>query len=58
MVPKKALKLLDEKELGLHLAGIKKVDLIDMRKNMVYNGYFNDSQIIEWFWEIMNEYDD
>jgi len=29
-----------------------------MKKNMMYNGYTAESDLIKWFWEILQDYED
>ncbi|KAL4429870.1 hypothetical protein ABPG74_022893 [Tetrahymena malaccensis] len=58
ILPQRSLKYMNEQELGLLLSGVKKIDVDDMKKHMRYYRYNKDSQIIQWFFEVMNEYDE
>eukprot|EP00828_Plagiopyla_frontata_P005621 TRINITY_DN12303_c0_g1_i10.p1 TRINITY_DN12303_c0_g1~~TRINITY_DN12303_c0_g1_i10.p1 ORF type:complete len:136 (-),score=23.96 TRINITY_DN12303_c0_g1_i10:205-612(-) len=52
------LYLLDWKEVGMKLAGIETFDMTDMMLNTKYTGGYTDSQqIIQWFWEVIQEFD-
>ena len=39
------------------LCGREKIDVEDWKKNTFYKGYMPNDPIIEWFWEIVTEFD-
>lgn len=43
-------------ELELLMSGLPTVDLKDLKKNVEYHGYTPLDQVIQWFWEILEEY--
>ncbi|EAS07044.2 HECT domain ubiquitin transferase (macronuclear) [Tetrahymena thermophila SB210] len=54
-----ALVFFDERDLGLRLAGSKKIDIEDMKKNTKYSGnYDQDSHQIKWLWEVLEQFDE
>ena len=59
LIPKKALRFVRENDLMIKLAGVNKIDIMDMRKNTVESGFSREEKegIIEWYWELLEEMD-
>jgi len=43
-------------ELELLISGLPDIDVEDLRKNTNYRGYTVDSPVIQWFWQVVNEF--
>lgn len=56
MVPANIVAIFDSKELELLISGLPTVDLEDLKVNTEYHNYTQDTQVILWFWEVMNEF--
>ena len=56
IIPRKFLSHLSTSELEILIAGASSIDLEDMKKHAVYNGYNASSQIEKWLWEILEEF--
>lgn len=57
-VPATITKLLNEKELGLLVAGHPRIDLDYWRRHTKYGeGYTNDCHVINWFWACLETWD-
>lgn len=56
IVPVQALRFLSINDLGLHLAGGKRLDIDDMKKYTVFEN--GNEQIEKWFWEVLNEFNE
>ncbi|KAL5254865.1 hypothetical protein ACHWQZ_G014342 [Mnemiopsis leidyi] len=57
VVPKHLLSAFDEKELELIVCGLGHVDIDDWRANTKLKGCSPDSNIVKWFWKIVEEMD-
>lgn len=44
-------------ELELLISGLPDIDTDDLRQNTEYRGYTVDSPVIQWFWQIISEFD-
>lgn len=51
------MKIFDARELELMISGMPVIDLIDLRNNTEYINYTKDSQVIKWFWEVLESFD-
>ena len=48
----------DAKDLELVIAGTAEIDVVDWRANTEYrSGYYDTHPIIEWFWEIIQSFE-
>ncbi|XP_018117468.1 E3 ubiquitin-protein ligase HACE1 isoform X1 [Xenopus laevis] len=55
-IPPSLIQLFDEYELELLLSGMPEIDVNDWMKNTEYtSGYERDDQVIQWFWEVVQE---
>jgi E3 ubiquitin-protein ligase HUWE1 len=57
LIPGNLLKIFDARELELMISGMPDIDLIDLRNNTEYINYTKDSQVIKWFWEVLESFD-
>ena len=59
IIPEPIISIFTSQELELVLHGIPNINLVDWRSQTEYTGEFsngNHSEVIEWFWEIVEEY--
>ncbi|XP_053314970.1 E3 ubiquitin-protein ligase HACE1 isoform X2 [Spea bombifrons] len=55
-IPPSLIQLFDEFELELLLSGMPEIDVNDWIRNTEYtSGYERDDQVIQWFWEVVQE---
>lgn len=55
IVPKDLLEMFNDNELELLISGLPDIDIFDLKANTEYVGYFSNSPVIRWFWEILTE---
>ncbi|XP_076078834.1 E3 ubiquitin-protein ligase HACE1-like [Mytilus galloprovincialis] len=55
-IPQSLIQMFDEYELELMLSGIPEIDISDWEKHTEYNGYDRQSSVIQWFWEIVEDF--
>lgn len=53
LVPKDLISIFDERELELLISGLPDIDIEDLRANMEYVGYTQESPQIQWFWNTL-----
>ena len=53
IVGKDLLEIFNDNELELLISGLPEIDIFDLKANTEYVGYFSNSPIIKWFWEIL-----
>lgn len=56
LVPRKLISIFDHGELELLISGLPTIDVDDMKSNCDYTGYSDKSHVIQWFWEVLNEF--
>ena len=56
MVPAKIVSIFDSKELELLISGLPTVDLDDLKVNTEYHNYNKDSEVIVWFWDVLESF--
>ncbi|XP_033741126.1 E3 ubiquitin-protein ligase HACE1-like [Pecten maximus] len=54
-IPQSLVQMFDEYELELMLSGLPEICVDDWKANTDYNGYCEASDIIKWFWEILED---
>ncbi|KAL9235242.1 hypothetical protein vseg_010019 [Gypsophila vaccaria] len=54
LIPRELISILNDKELELLISGLPEIDLEDLRANAEYTGYTTSSNVIQWFWEVVN----
>jgi len=56
LVPKDLIKIFDAKELELMISGLPTIDIDDMKENTIYKNYNQHSKVIQWLWEVLEEF--
>lgn len=58
MVPVELLGIFNHRELELLIAGLPNFDIEDLKANVEFRGgYTATTPVIQWFWEIIEEFD-
>ncbi|XP_065184808.1 E3 ubiquitin-protein ligase HACE1-like [Sycon ciliatum] len=58
MIPQRLISLFNEYELELLMSGVPDVDIDDWRANTHYSGGYDEtSQVVLWFWEVVDVLD-
>jgi len=57
LIPKSLIAIFDSKELELLISGLPDIDIVDLKENTEYHGFDSNSQVIRWFWEILEDMD-
>jgi len=55
LIPKDLIAIFDSKELELLISGLPDIDIVDLKENTEYHGYTSNSQVIKWFWEVLED---
>jgi len=55
-IPRKLISIFDHGEIELLISGLPTVDIDDMRANTDYTNYNENSMVIQWFWEVLEEF--
>jgi E3 ubiquitin-protein ligase HUWE1 len=55
LIPKTVISIFNEYELELLIAGLPDIDPADWMQNTVYSQYTESSQIVQWFWQIVQD---
>jgi len=55
-VPKELIKIFDYKELELMISGLPTIDIDDMKEHVIYKNYNQHSKVIQWLWEVLEEF--
>ncbi|GAB2258516.1 hypothetical protein Droror1_Dr00014676 [Drosera rotundifolia] len=56
LVPRELISIFNDKELELLISGLPEIDLNDLKANTDYSGYTSASNIIQWFWEVVQSF--
>lgn len=56
IVPAELLGLFDDKELELLISGLPDIDIEDLKANTEYHNYTPQSQVVQWFWKVLSEF--
>lgn len=56
LVPKDLIKIFDCKELELMISGLPTIDIEDMKENTIYKNYNQHAKVIQWLWEVLEEF--
>lgn len=54
IIPHDLLSVFEPQELDIIINGKKEVDLKDLKENIKYTNYSLEDDVIEWFWEYMD----
>uniref|UniRef100_H2YQB8 E3 ubiquitin-protein ligase n=1 Tax=Ciona savignyi TaxID=51511 RepID=H2YQB8_CIOSA len=57
LIPQHLLRPFDERELELIIGGLGKIDLVDWRKHTKLKHCSQDSNIVKWFWQAVESFD-
>lgn len=58
VVPQYLIKMFDERELELLICGLGKIDIKDWKDNSAFKHCSKDTNIIKWFWEVVEAYNE
>ncbi|KAL0399110.1 UNVERIFIED_CONTAM: E3 ubiquitin-protein ligase UPL1 [Sesamum radiatum] len=53
LVPRELISIFNDKELELLISGLPEIDLADLKANTEYTGYTAASNVVQWFWEVV-----
>ncbi|XP_073123872.1 E3 ubiquitin-protein ligase UPL1-like isoform X2 [Henckelia pumila] len=53
LVPRELVSLFNDKELELLISGLPEIDLDDLKANTEYTGYTMASNVVQWFWKVV-----
>ncbi|MCO5577516.1 hypothetical protein L7F22_031347 [Adiantum nelumboides] len=56
LVNRELISIFNDKELELLISGLPEIDLEDLRANTEYTGYTAASPVVQWFWEVVQEF--
>jgi len=56
LIPLDLIKFFDCQELELMITGLSEIDIKDLQQNSEYYNYSMNSEIIKWFWEVLEEF--
>lgn len=56
LVPLNLIKIFDFRELELLISGLPTVDIQDLKENVMYKNYSKQSKVIQWLWEVLEEF--
>lgn len=57
LIPKNIISVFNSHELELMISGLPDIDIQDLKENTEYTNFTVSSQVIVWFWEIMEKLD-
>jgi len=57
LIPKHLISIFNDHELELLICGLPTIDVNDMKSHIVYRGFTNISPVIQWFWQVVEEFD-
>ena len=57
IIPQKLISIFNHRELELVISGLPTIDIKDWKNNTVYENYTEESNIIKYFWEIIESFD-
>ncbi|XP_002127387.3 E3 ubiquitin-protein ligase SMURF2 isoform X1 [Ciona intestinalis] len=58
LIPQHLLRPFDERELELIIGGLGKIDLLDWKKHTKLKHCSQDSNIVKWFWQAVESFDE
>ncbi|XP_076889696.1 E3 ubiquitin-protein ligase UPL1-like [Bidens hawaiensis] len=56
LIPRDLISIFNDKELELLISGLPEIDLDDLKANTEYTGYTIGSNVVIWFWEVVNAF--
>ena len=57
IIPQKLITIFNYRELELIISGLPTIDIKDWKRNTLYDNYTEQTPIIQYFWEIIESYD-
>ena len=57
IIPQKLISIFNYRELELVISGMPTIDINDWKNNTIYENYNEESNIIKYFWEIIESFD-
>lgn len=57
VISEEQLEIFSAHELELLIGGISEIDLVDMKSNTLYKNYAADDEVITWFWQCLESFD-
>ena len=57
IIPQKLISIFNHRELELVISGMPTIDIKDWKNNTIYENYTEESDVIKYFWEIMESFD-
>ena len=57
IIPQKLISIFNHRELELVISGLPTIDIKDWKNNTIYENYNEESNIIKYFWEIIESFD-
>lgn len=56
LVPRELISIFNDKELELLISGLPEIDMDDLKVNTEYTGYTAASNVVQWFWEVVKNF--
>eukprot|EP00250_Pteridium_aquilinum_P016180 c22986_g1_i1 orf=330-11435(+) len=56
LVNRDLISIFNDKELELLISGLPEIDLDDLKANTEYSGYTAASPVVQWFWEVVQDF--
>mmetsp|Transcript_6950 Transcript_6950/g.10949 ORF Transcript_6950/g.10949 Transcript_6950/m.10949 type:complete len:910 (-) Transcript_6950:407-3136(-) len=56
LIPRHLIRIFNENELELLISGLPDIDIEDLRNNTEYTGYTASSEVIQWLWKTVGEF--
>ena len=57
IIPQNLISIFNHRELELVISGLPTINISDWKNNTIYENYNEESNIIKWFWEIIESFD-
>jgi E3 ubiquitin-protein ligase HUWE1 len=57
LIPPSLISMFTESELELLIAGLPTIDIADLKANTEYVGFRQNDEIVQWFWEALEHFD-
>ena len=57
IIPQKLISIFNHRELELVISGMPTIDIKDWKNNTIYENYNEESDVVKYFWEIIESFD-
>ena len=57
IIPQKLISIFNHRELELVISGMPTIDIKDWKNNTIYENYTEESDVVKFFWEIIESFD-